>query len=552
MTRSARAGTPRSDVAEHASDRTAETTTRAGRGLLSISGGKVAFIVAGYLVQLLLPRLLGTPEAFGLYASAMSLVSILNNVLIVATLQTVSKRVSEDPAAAGSRLREGLTLQLLVGAAIGGALLSLAPAIAKLLFDPLLTPLLRTTSVVVFSYALYAALIGYLNGLQRFVHQAGFDLSYTVMRTLGILGAAALGFGALGAVVGFAVAAVVVTGVALFAVGTGARSDSAGTGSAHGLNPAPVGGSAQPGFLRFVAPWARPWLRVMAPLWAYQLCLNVTLQADLTVLKRNVAGLQLAAGVGAEAAADMASRYAGFYRAAQTFSFVPYQLILSVALVVFPMVSQAQSLGDHDSTRRYIQGALRFSAIVLFAIAAPVSGASQGVLLIAYPEAYLAGADALSVLSVGMALFALFVIAATIMSGAGRPGVSALVTFLSAVVVVTCNQLFVAQVGVGPRTLAAAATATSVGTTFALLCMATLVYRRFGAFLPLASAFRVAVAAACAFAVARALPHGDRLAALGALVGGGLAYLTVLVLIGELRRAELTAVLSVLSRRKGR
>ena len=56
------------------------------------------------------------------------------------------------------------------------------------------------------------------------------------------------------------------------------------------------------------------------------------------------------------------------------------------------------------------------------AIAAPVSGAADGVLRLAYQPEYLAGSQALSVLAPGMACFALFVIGATILSGAGMPG----------------------------------------------------------------------------------------------------------------------------------
>ncbi len=87
----------------------------AGRGVLSITGAKLYFIVAGYAVQLLLPRLLGTPEAFGLYSAAMNVVSILNNVLVAATVQSVSKHVSEDLDHAGTTLRQGLLLQLTIG-----------------------------------------------------------------------------------------------------------------------------------------------------------------------------------------------------------------------------------------------------------------------------------------------------------------------------------------------------------------------------------------------------------------------------------------------------
>src|SRR5262245_13107047 len=84
----------------------------AGRGLLSITGAKIYFIVAGYALQLALPRLLGSRATFGLYSSAMSLVSIVNNVIIAATVQSVSKAVSEsaDDEHAKIAIRQGLVL----------------------------------------------------------------------------------------------------------------------------------------------------------------------------------------------------------------------------------------------------------------------------------------------------------------------------------------------------------------------------------------------------------------------------------------------------------
>ena len=46
----------------------------------------------------ILPRLLGSPEAFGQYSLAMSIANVVDNVLIAATVQSLSKRVSENEA----------------------------------------------------------------------------------------------------------------------------------------------------------------------------------------------------------------------------------------------------------------------------------------------------------------------------------------------------------------------------------------------------------------------------------------------------------------------
>src|SRR5690606_38203138 len=180
--------------------------------------------VTSYGIQLGLPRLLGSPQLFGLYSAAMNVVSIIDNVLIAATIQTVSKLVSEDDEAAPGTLRQGLKIQCVVGAALAGGLFVMAPVLGEdVLLDPALTPLLQVGCTVVMAYALYAALVGSLNGHRMFRRQAGLDMAFSPLRTGGILGAAALGFGAIGALSGFAFAAVGILVVGLVVVGTGTR-----------------------------------------------------------------------------------------------------------------------------------------------------------------------------------------------------------------------------------------------------------------------------------------------------------------------------------------
>lgn len=491
--------------------------------MLSMTGAKVYFILLGYSVQLMLPRLLGSPELFGLYSSAMSIVSILTNLLVVATIQTVSKQVSESADREAPALRQGLEVQLVVGVVLAAGLLLAAPGLAWVKGDPRVVPLFRVASIVMLSYALYAALVGSLNGRKRFHHQAALDVTYSTLRTAGLLGAAALGLGPLGCFTGFAGAASTVLLIALFVVGLGRPGDR--------------------------IPWAK-WLTFMAPLWLYHLFLNLILQFDLFLVSSSVTHMSVDAGMAAQAASELGNRYAGFYRAAQTFAFVPYQLILSVAFVIFPMVSSAVSLGDQAQARSYITNALRFSLIVLLAIAAPVSGAADGVMRLAYQPEYLAGSQALSVLAPGMACFALFVIGATILSGAGMPGRAAAIAGVSVVTVTVCNLVLVRWVGVGEHTLVAAAVGTSIGTTLALVAIAIAVHRRFGAFIPALCVVRVVLGAGVGFLVARFVPHDTAIGALSALISGGLAYLAALFALRELGRADLDAVLSVLGRRR--
>lgn len=502
----------------------ADETRAAGRGLISITGAKLWFIVTSYAVQLLLPRLLGSAESFGLYASAMSMVSILNNVLIAATVQSVSKMVSEAEDRAPAVLRQGLGLQLVVGGVLASSLFMLSgPLAGDVVLDPALAPLLRIASIVVLCYALYAALVGSLNGRRLFQKQAGLDATFSTLRTTGILVAAGLGFGAVGAISGFAAAAAVILLVAFFAVGPGR--------SGHAVA-------------------IERWLVFMAPLWLYQALLNGVLQIDIVVLKRTIAELAMAAGTAPVAAAELASTHAGYYRAAQTFAFVPYQLILSMTFIVFPTVSRATTTGDIEQTRATIRGAMRFSLLVLVAISAPIAGAADGIMRVAYPDEYLAGAPALGVLVFGMLAFALFVIAATVLSGAGRPGLAAAIAGVALALVVAGNRVLVMMVGLDGDTLGAAAIGTTIGTTVALVAVAAIVYRAFGAFLPLGSAIKTALAGAGAFAAAHFVPHQTALTALLSLASGFAAFVVILLVLREVRDADLQVVRRVLGRKR--
>ncbi len=495
---------------------------RTGRGLALITLAKIYFILTGFVVQVGLPRLLGSPTAFGQYSLVMSIASVVNNVLIAATVQSVSKRVSEDEALAPARLRQGLQLQLAVGLTLALALATLAPLLARVAYDDGLTRLLRIAAVVPLCYALYAALVGSLNGRRMFFHQAGLDITFSTVRTLGILGAAALGLGAAGAISGFAFGAATILLVALAVVGIGRAGPKL-----------PV----------------RAWFGFLLPIVLFQTMLNGTLLLDVWVLNNTIAQLGLEAGLELAQAAERASGYVGLYKAGQNFAFVPYQIILAVTFVVFPLVSKATASGDIDAARGHVHDALRFSALVLFALAAPIGGAAEALIRLAYGQTFLAGAETLRVLVFGEVALALFVIIATILTGAGRPSASALSGLVALTVVFVANRAIVRAVGLSDGLLGAAALATSLGPLAALAVSSLALRAALGVFPPLLTFLRCALAAGAGFWTARLVPQSSAWLAPVAMAAGGLAYLAALVLLRELKGADLAALRAVLRKR---
>src|SRR5690606_9289967 len=118
--------------------------------------------------------------------------------------------------------------------------------------DATLAPLLATAAIVIASYAMYAALIGSVNGRRRFATQARFDMGFALLRGACLVGGASAGAAA-GAIAGFAGAAVLVlvAGLAILGIGRG---------------PAPVR--------------ARDWIALLVPIAIYQAALNGVLQLD--------------------------------------------------------------------------------------------------------------------------------------------------------------------------------------------------------------------------------------------------------------------------------
>lgn len=502
-------------------DKSQDHAVRAGRGVLLTMAAKAIFIVTGFGVHLILPRALGGAAEWGRYGTVSTVTSLVTNALVAATMQTVSRRTSQHTGDAVSALREGLILSSAMGALLGGALFVLAETLASDGFhDPALASLFRLAAVIIASYAVYAALVGSINGRHWFALQAKFDIGFALTRSGAILGGAILGWGALGSVVGWTGAAAGVLGVALALVGVG----------------------------RSTRPQAATWLGVFAPILAYQALMNGVLQVDQPLLKSTAASLALESGASLADAAELASRQAGFYRAAQTVAFAPYQLIIAVTLVVFPSISHAVSGGDQPAVRQAIRGALRFALLVVLAIAAPVAGAAEGVMRTVYPPEYVAGAGGLAVLALGIVPFALFSIAASILSGAGRASYAAGIAAVGLIVVVLANQLAIRAVGAEGDMGRAAAFGSSLGMLVVLIASVVVLERTLNASFHWPSVARCVVGAAIGYGVAALIPHSSKLMTVVACTCGAGAYFAVLMLSRELGPSELALARRVIRR----
>jgi hypothetical protein len=142
---------------------------------------------------------------FGAYGVVSSLVSPINNVLIVGTIQSVSRFTSQD-AMARAVQQAGLRMHLMIGFPSRSAFLALAPLFSYFFHDQSKTGPLMLASAIIAGYSFYAVFVGRANGTRAFHKQAGLDMGFATMRAAGILGLASAGFGLYGAIGGWILA----------------------------------------------------------------------------------------------------------------------------------------------------------------------------------------------------------------------------------------------------------------------------------------------------------------------------------------------------------
>lgn len=427
---------------------TTSTARQAGVGVFWLTAAKFYFMGTGLLLLLILPSLFkkfaGDQHLalYGDYRTVAGLVNWFNMVLIGGTMQAVSRFVSEKEDRARSVKAEALKLQTVIGGLAALFLFLGADLIATRFYDdPSLAFYLRLAAPIVLLYAWYAVIIGCLNGLKRFFHQAGMDMLFATSKVALTIVLVALGYSIAGAIGAFLITAAMLLVVSWIVLGRVPSGDSVSWRS----------------ILNF------EWKTLL-----FAFFLNGMLQVDLQLLKA-LAPLEL----------GPASDQTGIYGAALQIGQLPYIAIISVAFVIFPLVSRATFEKDADKAREYVRTTNRYVLLFLAGIVVPVVLEGANILTAVYPDEYAAGAGVFSLLAVAYFFFAGMVVGANMLTAAGRPMTSAVVFGAAlGLLALICVLLIPRWGGVGAATSVCVAMFAGA-VAFALLC-----HREFGAFLP--------------------------------------------------------------------
>jgi stage V sporulation protein B len=488
----------------------------AGRGLVFITAAKLWFMVAGYVIQFALPRALGSPALYGVYGVILNFVNPVNGVVVQGTIQGVSKFTAETDDRRPSVTRAALRLQTWLGGGVALGFFLLAPLWAWIEHDHALVPYYRVAAGVVLAYSFYSVFVGAANGAKEFHKQAALDMTFSTLRCIFIVGAAALTHSVLASLGGFVAAAATILVVAALVIG--------------------LGGPEKEKF-----PMTRL-VRFFGGVWFYLAISNLLMFVDGILVKRlvteNAVAHQLAN------AALIANEQSGFYLAVQNVARIPYQLILAVTFVIFPLVSQSTFEADHEKTRRYVRTTMRYSLVVAALFASVLAARPTALMHFFYKPEYAVGAPALVPLVAGYVLFSLFAIAGTIINSSGRTLPTTVIGLVTLAVATVANYFAIHMaLSMGHDPLLAAATATAAAMGFGLVVSGAYLVRVFGAFLPAMTVVRVALASAAAAGVGYAWTRaGIMPGKVGTIVSSaacGIAFVVVAIGSGEVRPSEL-------------
>jgi stage V sporulation protein B len=236
----------------------------------------------------------------------------------------------------------------------------------------------------------------------------------------------------------------------------------------------------------------------------------------------------------------------------QLFSFLPYQLLISVNFILFPMLASAVRDGDRDAIARYVMTGVRIALIIAGLMVSVTAGLSTPLLALVYGrEAAALGGRSLGLLALGFGAFAIFGVLTTVLNSLKRERASAAVTAVAAGAVVVLCFLRVRGSEFGEGLLFRTATATSIGLAIATLSAALLVKRAAGAVVAQKSLVRVLIAVGAVVAAGHVLPEPGKL--LTIVYAGLLAfgYAALLVVLGEIGKADLALVRRVLAKKRG-
>jgi O-antigen/teichoic acid export membrane protein len=466
-------------------------------GAIALVGSQAVVLVLGYVTHVWIGRALG-PKAYGIYGIVLSVQTIIGLLLTLGVPIAVSRYVARDEKRALAILAQALRIQIFVAAVVSVATLILAHPLATVLDDATLAPYIRLMSLILVCQALYPVYAQFLSGMHRFTQQAALTAVYAVSKLLGAI-ALLYWFSLQGALAGFAIGGLVAALLGWWwtkTFGVGART----------VVPNKT-------FLSFAG------LYVLV-LMGIQLLISL----DLFMVKAYLHDDTLA----------------GYYNAAVTLARVPFFLLQGLAFVILPSVSLLTKPGaSRDRAAIFIGDTLRYLIALIVPGAALAAATSENLIIIFFSRVYLPAAPLLSILMIGVAAAAFYLLLTNIVAGAGKTRVALIVTIGMIATSATLGTILIPRAG-----LTGAAWQTTVTCLLGLAGLAAYTLKTFRIPVPWISLIRIIFATIIAVSPTYFWSASPLTTPLLYLICASL-YIAILIFTGEVRHQDWQLLASV-------
>lgn len=465
---------------------------------------KIYFMVMGYVMQLLMGHFL-TKSQIGIFHYINSIISPINMVMVQGGIQTTSHFIARRDQDR-RRFWPILLMFFLISLVIFLLVQIAAPWLSVwLMKGRQYTPFLRIGSVIFLTYGIYAVFIGYLNGSRQFKRQAFFDMGFSTLKIVMIFGMLLSGLGVYGLIGGWAIAACFIMCIAFFIVKDSSKDQK-------------------------IIPWKKVG-RYALPILGYQAVFYCLLNIDTWIL-------------GGLSSSGEVLENGGNYLSITVLAKIPFQVILSLTFILFPLIAKSSLKDQSAESAGYIIRSIRYALMLALPFVAVLIARPEFFLQLIYGGAFIQNSLELRILTPGMVMLALFVLCNTVIVATGTPKIAFILTSITLGISGGLNLILIPQIGITGAAIASAI-AFSLGFMIGWLYLKRIYQIQF----PLKTVVRVCLIIALGYGLFQLIPALSMIVIFLFLgIWGVITYL-LLWGLGEFKQDEIQWLKGVLRRK---
>jgi stage V sporulation protein B len=490
------------------------------KSALWVTISEIIFNLAGFVIHSVVGRILGPADygRFGLVVTLTTMIIMLiGNGIPTAMSKYISEVYDTNPRLVGVIKRQTIILQSILIGAVTIIFYFSAPLLARILGDLTLTPLFQISTLIIPLFAAASFYFSYYTGLHKFGIQSFLKVSRSLFRIVYIIGFAYF-FGVKGSISGYIAAPASIFLLALFIDKFRVSKELRALEAKNTL----VTSETKPYF---------DWHKLTNYAWqiilfflAYELLISIDLYLVKGILKNDY--------------------LTGIYNASLTIGRIPYYIFYALTVILLPVISKATSENNTKKTAEIINQSLRLMLILLVPMVILMSVFAKPLIQLFYSNRYIEAAFPMSILVWGVGFLTIFYVFCFVMSGAGKVKKPMVMSVLGLALNTILNYILIKKYGITGSAIATSLTSAII--TFFMLYQ---IWTDFGVKIKLLSFLKVAFAGIIMYAVSMLFNRGEFVFILWSVILFAL-YLTILFLLGEIKKTDIAIVLGILARKR--